>query len=384
LQKQLQMKYINRAQEAAILKNLKPNKVVVLLGARRVGKTELINHILKQVNEEALLLNGEDEDVHELLRQRSTRNYERLLGKKKLLVIDEAQAIPEIGIKLKLMVDTIKGIKVLVTGSSMFDLNNQLGEPLVGRKKELLLYPLSQLELSAEETPVQTKSKLEERLVLGSYPELEYCDTWEEKIEYLKEQVNAYLLKDILAFEGIQKREKIVDLLRILAFRVGSEISIEDIGNKLQISKNTVDRYLDLLSKVFIIHNVSGFSRNLDNEITKKSKWYFYDNGLRNALINNFNRFNLRDDVGKLWENYIICERLKYQEYKRMHSANFFWRTHTKQEIDWVEDRSGTLYAYEIKWGAQKSASPPSLWGKHYPKAKFEIINSSNYLNFIT
>jgi predicted AAA+ superfamily ATPase len=220
-------------------------------------------------------------------------------------------------------------------------------------------------------------------LIYGGYPELQHLTSSEEKESYLKEQVNSYLLKDILAFEGIRKQSKIVSLLRLIAFRVGSEISIESIGKELGLNKSTVDRYLDLLSKVFIIYTISGFSRNLDNEITKKSKWYFYDNGIRNALINNFNPMELRDDQGKLWENYIASERMKLQEYNKLHTANFFWRTHTQQEIDWVEDRSGLLYGYEFKWGSNKTSKKPALWGKAYPEASFQTVNRENYLDFI-
>ncbi|MBI2259930.1 MAG: ATP-binding protein [Flavobacteriia bacterium] len=378
------MKFIERSLEKIIKKYLKPNKVVILLGARRVGKTELIKHILKDVKEKTMLLNGEDQDVHLILENRSIRNYKQILGDNKLLVIDEAQAIPEIGLKLKLMVDSIDGLKIIVTGSSVFDLNNQLGEPLVGRSYFVNMYPLAQIEFAKRENYIDTKGLLPTRLIYGAYPELEQLKSNEEKERYLKEQVNSYLLKDILTFEGIKKQNKIVSLLRLIAFRVGSEISIESIGKDLDLNKSTVSRYLDLLSKVFIIYNLSGFSRNLDNEITKKSKWYFFDNGIRNALINNFNPIELRDDQGKLWENYLVSERLKFQEYTRLHTANFFWRTHTQQEIDWVEDRGGVLYAYEFKWGINKKSKIPPLWGKSYPDSVFQTINIENYLDFIT
>lgn len=377
------MKNIKRELEKVILQHLKPNKVVLLLGARRVGKTELLKSMIPRLSEKHLLLNGEDEDTHELLKQRTIRNYQRLMGDANLLIIDEAQAIPDIGIKLKLMVDTIDEIKILVTGSSVFDLNNQLGEPLVGRKTTHQLFPLSQQEYSSQETLLETKSKFDERLIFGSYPELEHLETWNQKISYLKEQVSSYLLKDILAFEGIRKRDKIVSLLRMIAFRVGSEVSLDGLGNDLQISKNSVDRYLDLLTKVFVLHKVTGFSRNLDNEITKKSKWYFYDNGIRNALINNFNLMTIRNDQGELWENYIISERIKRQEYSNIHSANYFWRTHTQQEIDWVEDRDGQLYGYEFKWNANQKVKIPALWRKAYPNAEFKVITPEDYLDFI-
>lgn len=378
------MEYINRSLEVAIKKYLKPGKAVVMLGARRVGKTELLKYILSEIEEEALVLNGEDEDTKLLLEARTVYNYNRLLGNNKLLVIDEAQAIPDIGMKLKLMLDSIEDLKVLVSGSSVFDLNNKLGEPLVGRKMTLYLYPFSQLEFSSKENYLETRNRLEERLVFGSYPELVQLNSLDEKADYLKEQVNSYLLKDILEFEGIRKRDKVVSLLRMIAFRVGSEISIEGIANDLQMGKGTVDRYLDILSKVFIIHKVSGFSRNLDNEITKKNKWYFYDNGIRNAMINNFNALSLRDDHGKLWENYLISERMKCQEYCRIHSGNYFWRTHTKQEVDWIEDRGGKIYAYEFKWNSKRKTKVPALWNKAYPDSVFEVITPANYLDFIT
>ena len=377
------MSYIHRSVEEKIINYLRPNKAVVLLGARRVGKTKLIQRIIDLVQEPYLFLNGDDQDTHALLANQSKTNYERLLGDIRLLVIDEAQEIPSIGNKLKLMVDTIDGIKIIVTGSSALDLNDNVGEPLVGRKMTFHLYPLSQAELSTNENYLQTTQQLANRLVFGTYPELEFLVTNNEKIQYLKEQVNSYLLKDVLAYEGIQKREKIVSLLRIIAYRIGSEISVESIGNELGISKNTVDKYLDLLSKVFIIHRVGGLSRNLDNEITKKAKWYFYDNGIRNALISNFNSLELREDQGQLWENYLIYERLKKQEYAMDYGSHFFWRTHSRQEIDWIEEKDGELKAYEFKWALQGKAKIPQAWQKGYSDASFEVVDRSNYMDFI-
>jgi hypothetical protein len=377
------MNYIQRTVEKKIIQYLKPNKAVVLLGARRVGKTKLIQRIIELMNEPHLFLNGDDQDTHTLLAIQSKSNYERLLGNIRFLVIDEAQEIPSIGSKLKLMVDTIEGIKIIVTGSSALDLNDNVGEPLVGRKMTFHLFPLSQEELSKQENYLQTTQQLSNRLVFGTYPELEFLPTNNEKINYLKEQVNSYLLKDVLAYEGIQKREKIVSLLRIIAYRIGSEISVESIGNELGISKNTVDKYLDLLSKVFIIHRVGGFARNLDNEITKKAKWYFYDNGIRNALISNFNTLEVREDQGQLWENYLIYERLKKQSYAMDYGSHFFWRTHSRQEIDWIEEKDGALKAYEFKWAMQGKAKVPQAWIKGYPDASFEVVDRTNYMDFI-
>lgn len=373
---------IPRVFEKLIIEKLKPNKVLVLLGSRRVGKTELIKKIIKNANERVLFLNGDDMEAQSLLEIQSTANFKRVLGDVKFLVIDEAQEIPNIGKKLKLMVDTIDGLKVLITGSSAFEINNQIGEPLVGRMKTLYLFPLSQLEFSKTENFLETKNNLEDRLIFGSYPELTKLINREDKISYLKEIVNNHLLRDILAFEGIKKRDKIIALLQIVAFRTGSEISLEGVGRELQISKNTVEKYLDLFSKVFIIYTVSGFSRNRDNEITKMKKWYFVDNGIRNAIINSFNPLNMREDVGKLWEGYLNSERIKMLNYKEKSVLDYFWRTHTKQEIDRIEEANEQLKAFEYKWGKGKTKIPPEF-AKSYPKATFEIINQENYLDFI-
>lgn len=374
---------IPRALEKTILKKLKPNKVVAILGARRVGKTELISYLSKNSSEKQLLLNGDDIETHNLLATQSTANFKRLLGDTQLLIIDEAQEIPNIGKKLKLMVDTIPGIKILITGSSAFEINNQVGEPLLGRMSTLHLFPLAQLEFTAKENYLETRNNLEERLVFGSYPELTSIINREDKISYLKELAHNQLLRDILAFEGIKKRDKIVALLQMIAFRTGSEISLESIGRDLQISKNTVEKYLDLFSKVFIIYSVSGFSRNRDNEITKMKKWYFVDNGIRNAIINSFNPLNMRDDVGKLWEGYLNSERIKMLHYKEKHVLDYFWRTHNKQEIDRIEEANDKLAAFEYKWQNSKTKIP-SEFARAYPDATFEVIDLQNYLDYIT
>lgn len=376
--------YIERSLIKRIESKLQPNKVVIIFGARRVGKTELLKKILQTQNEEYLLLNGEDQDTIEILNKRSVDNYTRLLGGRKLLVVDEAQEIPEIGRKLKLMVDNIEGLKIIASGSSVFDLSNQTGEPLVGRSWTFKLFPIAQMELNKQENLIEIKSRLDERLIFGSYPELINLPLKEDKIQYLKEQVNSYLLKDILSYEGIKKRDKILQLLQKIAFRVGKEISLEGLGKELQISKNTVERYLDLLSQVFVLYKVTGFSRNLDNEITKKNRWYFYDNGIRNAVISSFNSLELRDDVGDLWENYLASERLKYQEYQSIHCNNYFWRTHSRQEIDWIEETDGGLKAFEFKWNTNKKVKCPKLWEKNYPNSEFHVINPDNYLDFIS
>ncbi|WP_396165679.1 ATP-binding protein [Flavobacterium sp.] len=365
-----------------INKKLQPNKVVVLLGARRVGKTILIEKVIESLNEKYLFLNGDDVESHNLLESQSTANFNRLLGDTRFLIIDEAQEIPNIGKKLKLMVDTIPDLKVLVTGSSAFEINNQIGEPLVGRMKTINLYPIAQIEFSKTENYLETRNNLEDRLIFGSYPELSKMVNREDKISYLKEIVNTQLLRDIFAFEGIKKRDKIIALLQIIAFRTGSEISLESIGRDLQISKNTVEKYLDLFSKVFIIYSVSGFSKNRDNEITKMKKWYFVDNGIRNAIINSFNPLNMREDVGKLWENYLNSERIKKLSYQENQVLDYFWRTHTRQEMDRLEVKNEQIAAFEYKYGKSKSKIPTEF-AKSYPDATFEIINQDNYLDYI-
>ena len=379
------MNFIERSIISMFNKKVLPNKVLILLGARRVGKTAFIKNYLSNIpKSDYLQLNGEDIDDANLLKERSVNNYSRLLANTKLLVIDEAQNIPDIGLILKLIVDSIDGIKIIATGSSVFDLSNKLGEPLVGRKNTIYLFPLAQMEFSKEENYKITISKLEERLLFGSYPELEQYPDWNDKISYLKEIVNSYLLKDILIFDGIKQSNKILDLLKLIAFQVGQEVSLQELARQLGISKNTVESYLDLLSKVFVIYKVPGFSRNLRKEITKSNRWYFYDNGIRNAIINNFSRLESRTDVGALWENYLASERIKYQNYTQKETINYFWRTYDQQELDWLEEENGNLKGYEFKWNENRKAKIPTAFAKAYSKATFEVINKQNYLDFIT
>jgi predicted AAA+ superfamily ATPase len=378
------MFFLERGIATIFTKKILPNKVLLLLGARRVGKTAFIKNYLSTIPKESYLqLNGEDIQDADLLKERSVNNYKRLLANVELLVIDEAQNIPEIGMILKLIVDSIDGIKIIATGSSVFDLSNKLGEPLVGRKNTIYLFPLAQLEFSNHENYRETVAKLEERLLFGSYPELEQYPDWKDKQNYLNEIINSYLLKDILVFEGIKQSNKIFDLLKLIAFQVGKEVSLQELARQLGISKNTVENYLDLLSKVFVIYKVSGFSRNLRKEITKSNRWYFYDNGIRNGIIGNFSRLDSRNDVGDLWENYLASERIKYQNYHQNSVSNYFWRTYDQQELDWLEEENGLLRAYEFKWNENRKAKIPGAFAKAYPEASFEVVNKENYLDFI-
>jgi len=282
-------------------------------------------------------------------------------------------------------VDSFENLKIIATGSSVFDLSNQLGEPLVGRANILHLFPLAQIEFAATENYFETVSKQEERLIFGGYPELTQLQTWEEKIDCLNSLVSSYLLKDILEYGGIKKADKILDLLRLIAFQIGKEVSIDELANSLKgISRNTIESYLDLLSKVFIIYKVNGFSRNLRKEITKTSRYYFYDNGIRNALIRNFNKLDLRMDKGELWENYLMAERIKYNSYNQRFLNQYFWRTYDQQEIDLIEETGGKLYAFEFKWNNSKKVKIPGAWKKTYAEAEFTVIDRKNYLDFIT
>ncbi len=372
------MDYLVRELSDNIIRKLQPNKVVIVSGARRVGKTVLVKNILDKIEEPVLILNGEDINVHDKLAIRSVENYKQILGSCKLLYIDEAQKIPDIGQKLKLMVDEIEGLKIIISGSSSFDINKDAGEPLTGRKYSFNLFALSEREYNQIEDRISKIDKIRERLVFGNYPELLHIPDKKDKIDYLNEMVSSYLLKDILVYENIKNSQKIFNLLRLVAFQIGGEVSLQELGKQLSISKNTVEKYLDLLGKVYILHKVEGFSRNLRKEITKNSRWYFLDNGIRNAVIANFNSIESRNDIGQLWENYMISERIKYQEYKRLLSNNYFWRTYEQQEIDWVEERDGSLFGYEFKWKESK-VKIPAQWKNAYPYSSFEVININNF-----
>jgi len=373
---------LKRLLEDRIHDKLAANKAVLIFGARRVGKTVLMQEITQRVPGGKLVLNGEDFDALTLLEPQSVSNYRRLLEGIELLAIDEAQNIPEIGAKLKLIVDEIQGIRVLASGSSSFDLLNRAGEPLVGRSTQFHLFPFSQAEISMVENRLQTQQNLEERLVYGSYPEVFNLTKFQDKKDYLRDIVGAYLLKDILSIDGLKNSTKMTGLLRLIAFQTGSEVSFDELGKQLGLSRNTVEKYLDLLSKVFVVYRLGGFSRNLRKEISKSSKWYFYDNGIRNALIGAFSPIPLRNDIGQLWENYLISERIKQASYLGQNKSFYFWRTYDGQEIDLIEESENKLSAFEFKWGSQVQ-KPPRAYSTSYPESDYAVINRENYLGFI-
>ncbi len=376
---------IRRLQQEALAKALKPQKVTILLGARRVGKSVLLQNFLSAYKRPYLFLNGEDQTTHQLLIERSVKNYTRVLNGNDLLVIDEAQNIPDIGRKLKLMIDSFKGLKILVTGSSAFDMLNVSGEPLTGRSNNLILYPLYQGEIGKYENALQTKQNLEERLIYGSYPELWHLPSLEDKRNYLIGMVNSYLLKDILMLDGIRNASIVSSLLQMIAYQIGKEVSYNEIGNALGISKNTVEKYLNLLTKVFVLYKVSAYSNNLRKEISKSQRWYFIDNGIRNAITGDFNPLSLRrdDEKGMLWENYLFMERLKRNTYRNYFPRYYFWRTYDQQEIDLLEEYDKKLHAFEFKFSPKKLPKKPAAFSKAYKKAAFEVVTSTNYPDFI-
>jgi uncharacterized protein len=373
---------VQRIIQTPIESLLQTNKVIVVTGARRVGKTYLLRKIRKKFTGQALELNGDDLDTLDLLNERRTAAYQRWLGSTELLIIDEAQAVPEIGKALKLMIDAFPHLTILVTGSSAFELSNRMGEPLVGRQINFKLYPIAQMELSPYENYIETTQNLENRLLFGSYPEIVLMSETAAKISYLKELTSSYLLKDILMYEQVRNSHKMLQLLQLVAFQVGQEVSLDELGRQLQLDRNTVERYLDLFTKVFIIFKIGGYSRNLRKEVTKSAKWYFFDMGIRNALVNDFRGITQRQDIGQLWENYLLSERMKRNAYQSSYANVFFWRTYDQQEIDWLEEADGQLNVFEIKWNQQKVKFPLGFT-KAYPEATTNLINRDNYLEFI-
>ncbi len=359
---------------------LLPGKVCIIYGTRRVGKSELIKAYLTDKSD-YLLLNGDDILDVQLLNQRSTSNYRRLLVDKKLLVIDEAQNIPEIGLKLKLMVDEIDGLSVLITGSSALDLSQKSSEPLVGRMTRMHLFTISYRETTEHMDFKLLQESLPQRLVMGSYPEVFQYTTQKDQIDYLMELVNTYLLKDVLAYGDIRKSNKLMSLLQLLAYQMGSEVSYSELAKSLQLSKNTIEKYIELLIQTFILYKVSGYSKNLRKEVTKQPKIYFTDNGIRNAIIGDFTSIDQRRDRGILWENYCIQERIKRLHYDQIHHQAYYWRTYDQQEIDWIESYNQELHAYEMKW--KKTSKVPQAFAKSYPDASYTTLNSSNYYEYL-
>lgn len=361
---------------------LKKGKVFVLYGPRRVGKTELLKKLISNFEGEKYTGTGDNLELREILSSQKLNSITTYFGKYNLVFIDEAQRIPEIGFGLKLLVDHFPKMTIIVTGSSSFDLSKKIGEPLTGRHIIRILYPVSIFELYKQLGGMKVAEQLDNLLIFGSYPETLKADNKSDKIEYLFSLRDSYLFKDILELENVRNPLKLTDLLKLLAFQIGHEVSLSELGNNLGIAKQSVERYLDLLEKTFIIKRVGGFSRNLRKEVVKSSRYYFWDIGVRNALINNFNPISQRNDLGMLWENFLFMERLKTKHYKRIFSNDYFWRTYDQQEIDLVEEREGKLYGYEFKYSPRKIKAPKA-WGKAYPESSFQIVSKDNFFDFL-
>ena len=361
---------------------LKKGRVLVIFGPRQVGKTTLLKKFLSKTHLKYRLDNGEDFRIAELFSSRDPDRISEYAKGYELVVIDEAQKIPDAGSGLKMLIDNNPDLMVIATGSSSFDLAGTVGEPLTGRKRTLTMFPVSQIELSEMFNRYDLKEMLEEFLIYGSYPEVVEAKSKDEKSRIVTELTHSYLLKDIIAFDRIKNSRVIFDLLRLLAFQTGSKVSLSEIAKNLGIDGKTVGRYIDILEKSFVIFRLTGFSRNLRKEIVKKNKYYFYDTGIRNALIANFNPLDIRNDAGELWENFVLIERFKRNTYKNEILNSYFWRTWNQQEIDLVEEKGGWLSGYEFKYG-KKTPKAPDLWTETYSNASFEVINRENYFDFI-
>lgn len=365
-------------------KYIKKNRALIIFGPRRVGKTTLLQNFLQTTNLKFKLDSGDNIRIQNLFK---SQDFDKILSYAQgydLIAIDEAQEIPNIGKGLKILIDQIPNLKIIATGSSSFDLKQSVGEPLTGRKTTLTLYPISQQELLSHFNKYELSEKLNDYLIFGSYPEVLNQDTKAEKIRILTELVDSYLLKDILSLDKIKNSETLLNLVKLLAFQVGQLVSLSELATKLGIDVKTVGRYIDLLEKSFVISKLSGFSKNLRNEITKKHKYYFLDLGIRNAVIAQFNPLNIRNDIGQLWENFIFIERLKYDTYTGFYGNRYFWRTYEGQEIDFIEEIEENLSAFETKWSSNKKVTVPNLWKNNYPNSTFYKITPNNYLDFIT
>jgi len=358
----------------------KPNCVVGIFGARRTGKTLLMQEIKKELGEQVLMVQGDNLDVSEILSSQRLSLLKQFTEGFTHLFIDEAQNIPEIGINLKLMVDNIPGLHIMVSGSSSFDLRKKIGEPLTGRSHFFQLFPLAQMEL--EENYLQRKENLATRLIFGAYPQVITSHTHKEKITVLTSIRDGYLLKDLLELDNQKDSLFVFNLLRLVAFQIGNDISFSELGSRLNVNKKTVMRYLELLEKCYVLFSLPGFSRNLRNEYTKSPRYYFWDNGILNVIVSNFNSFHLREDIGRLWENYCLSERMKRNHYRQETVNAFFWRTYDQKEIDLIEEKGGKLTGYEFKW-AESRTRIPQQFVNAYPDSNYVVINRENYFDFI-
>lgn len=372
---------IHRILEEKIQPLLGGNKAIIVMGARQVGKSTLLNQLLGE-NKNALWLNGDDIDVQNLFHEMSSTRMRALLGNNKFLVIDEAQRIPNIGLRIKLVTDQVSDVQVIATGSSSFELASKVNEPLTGRKREFKMFPLMFKEMVSHSNLLDELRMIPHRLVYGYYPEV-VSNPGDEK-NTLKELSDSYLYKDILSLDSISKPDKLVRLLKALALQIGSQISYNEIGNMISLDSKTVERYVDILEKSFIVFRLGSFSRNLRNELKASRKIYFWDLGIRNAIIGNLAQIENRTDAGELWENFAIAERLKQNAYQNSFAQSWFWRTQQQKEIDYIEEENGMIHAFELKWNEHKARTKcPESFSTAYPDALFQVITPKNIEEFL-
>jgi len=375
---------IKRSILTQIKEYLIPGKVLVVYGPRQVGKTTLANDLLASITLRSRFINADELVYREALASQSHQILGELLGDAELLVIDEAQRVPNIGINLKILVDSFPQAIIIATGSASFELANQISEPLTGRSLTFTMYPVSYREVRNEFGVFEARAQLERWLTWGGYPAVVTQDNPVLRERLLSEITGAYLYRDLLELEGIRHSDKIVSLLRLLAFQIGHEVSLSELATSLGLGRPTVERYLDLLEKVFVIFRVGGFSRNLRKEVTKNARYYFYDNGIRNSLVQNFNALHLRQDVGQLWENYLVIERRKTNQADQRSVNSYFWRTYDQKEIDCIEEYGGKLHGYEFKWGGKSiPRKTRSEFIENYPGSELITISPENFEAFL-
>ena len=372
---------ISRSIQQHIEQRLSPKKVAIILGPRQAGKSTMIKAIIKNQSLTVQEYNGDEPQVRAAFQDVGVERLKSLVGNADLLVIDEAQRIENIGLALKIIIDQIGTVKIIASGSSAFELANTINEPLTGRKWEYFLYPLSFGEMANNTNIITEKSALEKRLLFGSYPEVVTSPGMEQDV--LVSLTDSYLYKDILAWEKILKPQKLEKLIKALAFQIGNEVSYSELGQICELDKNTIEKYIGFLEKAFIVFRLSSFSRNLRNELKRSRKIYFYDVGIRNAVINQFSPVQLRQDIGQLWENYWIAERRKFMDYTQQKVNTYFWRTHAGQEIDYIEEANGTLTAFECKWNEKAKVKIPGSFMEAYPNTELHKVSRANFEQFL-
>lgn len=372
---------IERQLENIIQKRMFKGKAIVIVGPRQVGKTTLLKMIIKSTEKKTLFWNCDEPDIRAMLTLPTSTELKSEIGNAEMILIDEAQRVKDIGITLKLLIDCFPEKQIIVTGSSALDLSNSINEPLTGRKFEYVMFPFTDKEIIDYKGLTTEKRLLERRLIYGLYPDV-INNEGDENV-FLQNIVSSYLYKDIFAYQDVRKPEIIERLLQALALQIGSEVSFNELGNLIGISSQTVQRYIDLLEKSFIIFHLRSYSSNVRNELKKSIKIYFYDNGVRNALISDFKPITMRNDVGALWENFLISERIKKNAYNGFYGKSHFWRTNQQQEIDYLEDVDGMLHTFEFKWSPSKKPKITDTFAKNYPNHTYTVINTENYVEFI-